>query len=87
MTNPSKSHAPSGGLISETAVRGVFRRRRRAAVSRPAEPMSGGVLSSGTDEPATAAADRAVPLRRWSVAELIARAFAADPADHLSHGY
>ncbi len=87
MTNPSKDQIPSGRPVSETSVRSVLRGRRRARASRGAQPPSGGVRSSGTDEPATASADRAVPLRRWSVAELIARAVAAHPADRLSHGY
>jgi hypothetical protein len=75
-----------GDFISEDAVRGVLSRRRRTRQAAPADASD----SAGRPVTVATAADgqspsarRAGPLRRWSVAELMARA-AARPVDGMS---
>lgn len=71
---PTREHrklATSGdhAFISEDAVRGAFRRRARSQQSNGA---------------ATPAAGR-TPLRRWSVADLLASALARQPAGGVAY--
>jgi hypothetical protein len=74
---PTRTDFPAGDFISENAVRAVFGRRRptspRAVNGVPAH-------SSATDEDASPPTGGARRLRRWSVAELIARAVAPPPS-------
>jgi hypothetical protein len=86
-TKSKRAASHRGDFISEHAVRGALSRRRR---SRQAGPADAADSAGRTVTVATAAdgqspsARRAGPLRRWSVAELMARA-AARPVDGLSH--
>lgn len=66
--DPTRTEFPAGDFISENAVRAMFERRRSGSSSTPAN--AGGQ--------ARAAGPR--PLRRWSVAELIARSMAPPPS-------
>lgn len=80
MTNESnRTHVPSEDFISETALRGVFGRRRRrrvtASEAHDTLPTAPPELDEGTSPPAP----RARTLRRWSVAELVARAAGTPP--------
>ena len=74
----------AGDFLSEGAVRDILG-RRRAPPATPTHAVKG--LSA---DPPTAAdeapspATRAAPLRRWSVAELVARALAQPSADGTS---
>ena len=77
---------PAGDLISENAVRGVLGRRRRrtppTSSAEPVHPVPANPPTAGEDiSPAVGGSQ---PLRRWSVAELIARAAAAPPADGIT---
>jgi hypothetical protein len=71
-------------FISEGAVRGAFSRRRRTRQAGPADAAdtAGRTVTAAADGSAPSAR-RAAPLRRWSVAELMARA-AARPVDGMS---
>jgi hypothetical protein len=71
----------AGHHVSKSPVRGVFNARRRTPRTTRTEP----VTIQATDPPTvsqkpSASADGLRPLRRWSVAELIARAIAAPPS-------
>jgi len=77
---PTQTQFHAGDDVSEDAVRGVFHPRRRTPPTTPTEPVTTGA----TDPPAAsrnppASADGLRPRRRWSVAELIARAVTAPP--------
>jgi hypothetical protein len=77
MSKQPSNHNLTGDFISERAVRRATSRRRRAgAVAPAAAPAGGGTVRRAT--PSTASAARV--LRRWSVAELIARAPTASRA-------
>jgi hypothetical protein len=69
----------AGDFMSESAPRGVFGRRRQRP-PRTTKPPNGlpanPTTAIGDTSPPT---DGPGPLRRWSVAELIARAGAAPP--------
>jgi hypothetical protein len=83
----TRTHFLAEDFISENAVLGVFVRRRRTPPRTPSKPASTRPASpptAGQDTSPPAGGQR--PLRRWSVAELIARAVAAPPADGMSHG-
>jgi hypothetical protein len=87
MSKESKRTAPlAADLRPEHVVRGAVGRWRRTPPATPTDEVNG--LPA---DPATAAHDaasparRTTPLRRWSVAELIARAVASRPADGMSH--
>jgi hypothetical protein len=83
----TRTHFLAGDFISENAVRGDFVRRRRTPSTTPTKPAStlpANPPTAGKDTSPPAGGQR--PLRRWSVAELIARALAAPPADGMSHG-
>ncbi len=76
----------AGDFSSESAVRGVFIRRRRRAPGSSANDVDGVHARSpaaGADHSAPAAGPRR--LRRWSVAELVARAVAAPPTERMVH--
>lgn len=68
---------PAGEFITEDAVRTVFGRRRSAPArvvnGLPADSPDGGVGTAPVRSGAR-------PLRRWSVAELLARAIAPPPS-------
>jgi len=76
----------SGDFVSDHASRGAFNRRRRnlpidAANSRDGRPTE---LTAAADD-ALPGASRPGPLRRWSVAELIARAVVRPPTGGVAH--
>jgi hypothetical protein len=78
---PTETVSPAGGLISEDAVRAAFARRRPTSPAIPAlavgdMPKRSSVAGAGLS-PSPREARR---LRRWPVAELIARAAAARPS-------
>ena len=69
----------AGNFISESAVRTVFGQQRRASTTEPEAP-SGNPANPpiGRDRAPLRTGERR-PLRRWSVAELIARAGGPPP--------
>jgi hypothetical protein len=76
----------AGDFISGDAVRGVLRRRRRtqpAARSHAANDLP--AVPETAPEDVSSPAAGTGPLRRWSVAELIARAAPPPHADGVSH--
>jgi hypothetical protein len=77
----TKTRPPAADPISENAARGAFgRRRRRIPPTASREPVTAPPANpptAGEDTSTRSAGPR--PLRRWSVAELIARALAAPP--------
>ena len=75
---PTRTDFPAGDFISENAVRAVFSRRRPTSPTTPAHTDN--ALSAHSPENSSQWAGRARPLRRWSVAELIARAVPAPPS-------
>jgi hypothetical protein len=78
---PTRTDFPAGNFISENAVRAVFGRRRPASPTAPRRAGNGvEAHSSATDEDASLPTGGARRLRRWSVAELIARAVASRPS-------
>jgi hypothetical protein len=83
----TRTQTLSGDLISENPNRGVFGRRRRTPSATASEPVIAGPSNPATaGQNATPPAGDRRPLRRWSVAELIARAVAAPSPDGISHG-
>jgi hypothetical protein len=85
MSTPTTTRAfPAGDFISQDAVRGVLRRRRRAAVATPIVADDRPAARTPADE-APPSERRTRPLRRWSVAELIARGFAQPTDRRLTH--
>jgi hypothetical protein len=75
----TRTHFVAGDLISENAGRCVFVRRRTppTTLTKPATTLPANPPTAGEDTSLPAARQR--PLRRWSVAELIARAVATPP--------
>jgi hypothetical protein len=76
----------AGGSSSEDAVRRALGRPRRTPLATPTDAVD----DLPTAAPAAAEGElaplrRPVPLRRWSVAALLARAAVAPPADGFSH--
>jgi len=77
--SPVPTDVPAGEFISDSAVRRVIARRRVAAAARAAAAKN----EASSETTHVARADAAPPareartLRRWSVAELIARGLAA----------
>ena len=78
-TSPRRSAAPAADRLSPDALRRVLARRRRGAASSPAGDGVRDTASPGAASPAP----RPTPLRRWSVAELIANALAAPTSGQL----
>jgi hypothetical protein len=77
---PISTDFPAGDFIFENASRAVFGRRRPTSPTIPGHAVNGvPAHSSVTDEGTSASASGGRRLRRWSVAELIARAVAAPP--------
>lgn len=77
----TKTDFPAGDFISENAVRAVFGRRQPTSPTTPARAVNGlpeHPSAAGVDKPAPASGARR--LRRWSVAELLARAIAPPPS-------
>jgi hypothetical protein len=83
MSNESNRTAPfAGALLPENAVI----QRRRTPPASPTDEANGLPADPSTaGDGARSLARRTTPLRRWSVAELIARALASRPADGMSH--
>jgi hypothetical protein len=78
---PTKTVSPAGDFISENAVRAVFARRRSTSPAIPAETVGGMPKgSSAASADASPPPSEARRLRRWSVAELIARAVPSRPS-------
>jgi hypothetical protein len=73
----------TGDFISEDAVRGALGRRRDATQEPGADGARDASDPTAVQSPSRRAS-RAAPLRRWSVAQLIARAFAS-PIDGMSY--
>lgn len=74
----TETHFLAGDVTSGHADRGVFDRRQRTLPRAPTGPPSATAadpLTAGANTPAPAGGRG--PLRRWSIAELIARAVAA----------
>jgi len=83
----TQTQFPAGDFISENAVRGLFGRWRHTPPTTPTEPATAGPANSPTAaQNASPPAGGPRPLRRWSVAELIARAVTAHSPDGMSHG-
>jgi hypothetical protein len=78
---PTSTEFPAADFISENAVRASFGRRRSPSPATPAHAVNGVPADSsagGEDTPGPTG--RARHLRRWSVAELIARAVVSRPS-------
>lgn len=73
----TRTDFPAGDFISEGAVRAVFGRRRGSSPTTAAH--IGNAVPAHSPEDTSGPADRERRLRRWSVAELIARAVAPTP--------
>jgi hypothetical protein len=74
----------AGDFISEDAVRGVFG-RRRTSLRSPADD-AGRPAEAATDAENVFLQKRPSPrLRRWSVAELVAGAFARPQVERMGH--
>ena len=80
-TEPTRPHRRAGDPRFETAVGRAFgHRRRRPGHVAPAQPQrSHGADHTSGAEPTAGPTAPPQPLRRWSVAELIARAAASSP--------
>ncbi len=77
---PNQANYLAGDFISETAVRGVFAwRRRPTQPTASAEPVHGLTADTPTAVQDSSSPSAGRPLRRWSVADLIARAGVAPP--------
>jgi hypothetical protein len=78
---PTNSGFPAGDFISENAVRAVFGRRRPTSPTIRAHTVNGRPEHSSADGADTSRpAGEPRRLRRWSVAELLARAVAPPPS-------
>jgi hypothetical protein len=78
---PISTEFPAGDFIFENAPRAVFGRRRPTSPTTPGHAVNGvPAHSSATDEGTSASPSGGRRLRRWSVAELIARAVAPPPS-------
>lgn len=75
---PTRTDFPAGDFISENAVRAMFGRRRPTSPNTRAHTDKAAAARSHEDASATTGSPRR--LRRWSVAELIARAVAPPPS-------
>ena len=82
---PTRTDFRAGDFISENAVRAVFGRRRPTSPTTPTHTGNGvPTHSRATGEEPSGPAGGTRRLRRWSVAELIARAAAPPPSTTLS---
>ena len=78
---PTRTDLRAGDFISENAVRAVFGRRRPTSPTTPTHTGNGvPTHSRATGEEPSGPAGGTRRLRRWSVAELIARAAAPPPS-------
>jgi len=75
---PTRTDIPAGDFISENAVRAAFGRRRPTSPTTPANGVPTHSRATGEEPSGPVGATRR--LRRWSVAELIARAVAPPPS-------
>jgi hypothetical protein len=78
---PIRSRFFAVDFTSENAVRSVFGRRGADIPQSPPTEQANGQPAKSAASPSASGR----PLRRWSVAELIARAAAAPAADNLGH--
>jgi len=76
---------PAGDFTPEGAVRGVFGRRRRRDAHRTPCQAAAAPLAGRSDQASSPSAEPR-RLRRWSVAELIARAVPAPPGERMGPG-
>jgi hypothetical protein len=78
---PTRTLLPAGEFVSEPAVRAAPGRRSPASCSAPARAGNGvPAYRAAAGEDTLRPTDAPRRLRRWSVAELIARAVAAHPS-------
>ena len=80
-TESTRPHRRAGDRVFESAVRRAFgHRRRRPSNLATGQPQRGHVADhTSAAQPTSGATGAPQPLRRWSVAELIARASAGSP--------
>jgi hypothetical protein len=77
MNQESRStQSRAGKLISENAVRGALHRRARTVAIDASDGPGGRIKRPAPAADASRQANRSQRLRRWSVAQLTARAFA-----------
>ena len=74
----TRTDFPVGDFISENAVRGVFGRRRHSSPTVPRHAATAARARSRADNSAPVGGAR--PLRRWFVAELVARTVTPPPS-------
>ena len=78
---PTRTEFPAADFISENAVRPGFGQRQRTSRTTPAHAVNGvPAQSPARGEDASGPASGRRRLRRWSVAELIARAVTPPPS-------
>ena len=78
---PTRTEFPTGDFISENAVRPGFGLRQRTSRTPTAHAVNGvPAQSAARGEEASGPASGGRRLRRWSVAELIARAVTPPPS-------
>jgi hypothetical protein len=82
-TDTTHSRFVAGDFVSEDAVRGALGRRRRQR--NPSTTPTEAIRRPMTGEDTPLSAGESPVLRRWSVAELIARAVAARRADGMGY--
>ncbi len=75
---PTRTDFPAGNFISENAVRAVFGGRPRRSPTAPTH--TGDAVVAHPLEGSSGAGSGTRRLRRWSVAELIARAVPSPPS-------
>jgi hypothetical protein len=81
----SSTAVRAGDVSSEHAVPDVHGRRWRIPTTNTNDADNGRTASPAiAEQTASSPESRATPLRRWSVAELIAQAAANSPADDTS---
>lgn len=85
MNQESHTQSRPGKLISENAVRGALHRRARAVEPDAIDGPAGRIKRPTPSADASPHASRSQRLRRWSVAELTARAFARPPTGGVAH--
>ncbi len=79
-TTRTHTHVVAGKFASETSVRNAIRRRRQG---NPSTTPIGSVTPQSSGEQAAPSTGESPVLRRWSVAELIARAVPVPRAEQV----
>jgi hypothetical protein len=86
MNQESRStQSRAGKPMSENAVRGALHRRARTVAIGTTDGPDGRLKRPAPAADASPQANRSQRLRRWSVAELTARAFARPPTGGAAH--